>query len=58
VPACWLIDPEAATLEAFELVSGAYVATSAAGPTGEFRSTRPFPVTVRPAELIDPPDAE
>ncbi|WP_165699174.1 Uma2 family endonuclease [Candidatus Frankia alpina] len=58
VPACWLIDPDTATLEAFELVCGAYVTTSAAGPHGEFNATRPFPVTVRPAELIDPPDAE
>ncbi|CAJ65325.1 hypothetical protein FRAAL6702 [Frankia alni ACN14a] len=58
VPACWLIDPDTATLEAFELVGGVYVTASATGPHGEFAATRPFPVTVRPAELIDPPDAE
>ncbi|EIV95228.1 Uma2 family endonuclease [Frankia sp. QA3] len=58
VPSCWLIDPDAATLEAFELVDGAYVTTSAADPRGEFSARRPFPVTVRPIELIDPPDAE
>lgn len=58
VVSCWLIDPDTATLEAFELVAGSYVATSATGPDGEFTTTRPFPVTVRTADLIDPPDAE
>ncbi|CAO5253716.1 Uma2 family endonuclease [Frankia sp. AgKG'84/4] len=58
VPACWLIDPEAATLEAFELVAGDHVTTSVSGPEGEFRTSRPFPVTVRISELIDPPEAD
>ncbi len=58
VPACWLIDPEAASLEAFELVAGDYVTTSVSGPEGQFRTSRPFPVTVRISELIDPPEAD
>ncbi|MCM3886392.1 Uma2 family endonuclease [Frankia sp. R82] len=58
VPACWLVDPDTMTLTAFELVAGAYVPTSVTGPDATFRTVRPFPVTVRTAELIDPPDAD
>lgn len=58
VPACWLIDPEAVSLDAFELIAGAYVATTVTGLDGEFHTARPFPTTVRLADLVDPPDAE
>ncbi|MCK9874436.1 Uma2 family endonuclease [Frankia sp. Ag45/Mut15] len=58
VPACWLVDPDSMTLTAFELVGGAYVTSSVTGADGEFHTVRPFPVSVRPADLIDPPDPD
>lgn len=56
VPVCWLVDPDSATVEAFELVGGDYVSAGLVRGDEELTVTRPFPVTVTPAALIDPPD--
>ncbi|OHV39902.1 MULTISPECIES: Uma2 family endonuclease [Pseudofrankia] len=60
VPSCWLIDPDpaaaTATIEVYDLVDGAYVRTAEARGTDPLTVTRPFPVTLVPADLIDPPD--
>ncbi|ABW09641.1 MULTISPECIES: Uma2 family endonuclease [Parafrankia] len=56
VPVCWLVDPDSATIEAFELVGRDYVPAGIVCGDEELSVLRPFPVTVTPAELIDPPD--
>ncbi|MBX6389135.1 MAG: Uma2 family endonuclease [Frankia sp.] len=58
VPSCWLVDPNptTASVEVYDLVDGDYQRTGAARGTEELSVTRPFPVTVVPADLVDPPD--
>ncbi|MCK9898940.1 hypothetical protein CC117_08115 [Parafrankia colletiae] len=56
IPVCWLVDPDAATIEAFELVGSGYVPAGVVRGDEELTVTRPFPVTVTPAALIDPPE--
>lgn len=56
VPVCWLVDPDSATVEAFELVGADYVSTGVVHGDEELSVTRPFPVAVTPAALIDPPE--
>ncbi|WP_035908603.1 Uma2 family endonuclease [Frankia casuarinae] len=58
VPSCWLIDPDTATIEAYDLVADAYLATRTVSGKETFTATQPFPVAIQPAELIDPPDSE
>jgi Uma2 family endonuclease len=58
VPSCWLVEPAAATaaVEVFDLVDGQYVRTGQAHGSDALTVTRPFPITVVPADLVDPPD--
>jgi|GEM_PF-1896948 len=60
IPSCWLVDPDpaaaTATVEVYDLVDGGYVRTGEARGTDPLTVTRPFPVTVVPADLIDPPE--
>ncbi len=58
VPSCWLIDPDTATIEAYDLVADAYLATRTVSGKETFTATQPFPVAIQPAELIDPPGSE
>ncbi|CUU57725.1 hypothetical protein CcI49_21425 [Frankia sp. CcI49] len=56
IPVCWLVDPDSATIEAFELVGADYVPAGVVRGDDRLVATRPFPVTVTPAALIDPPE--
>ncbi|WP_165367387.1 Uma2 family endonuclease, partial [Phytoactinopolyspora endophytica] len=53
VASYWIIDPAVPSINAYDLVDGAYVdAGSASGPTS-VTLERPYPVTITPAALID-----
>ncbi|ONH30725.1 Uma2 family endonuclease [Pseudofrankia asymbiotica] len=60
IPSCWLVDPDpaaaTATVEVYDLVDGAYVRTGEVRGTAPLSVSRPFPVTIIPADLIDPPE--
>jgi Uma2 family endonuclease len=60
VPSCWLVDPDPAaptvTIEVYDLVDGTYVRTGQASGETPLTVARPFPVTVVPADLVNPPD--
>ena len=58
VPSCWLIDPDTATVEVFDLVDGAYQVAGVARGAELLSVSRPFPVDVVPADLTDPPDSD
>lgn len=58
VPSYWLVDPDNATIEAFDLANEEYHATSTVRDDQVLSVRRPFPVDVTPAELIDPPDSD
>ncbi|MEN3361006.1 MAG: hypothetical protein V7637_4988 [Mycobacteriales bacterium] len=49
----WVVDPEAPSLAAFELTGpGQYRVAGHATGAQTWRSTQPFPVTVRPLDLV------
>ncbi|MDN5798338.1 MAG: Uma2 family endonuclease [Intrasporangium sp.] len=50
-PAYWCVDPVAMALTAWELEDERYVQVAHVAGTEVFEATRPFPVTVRPADL-------
>ena len=52
-PSCWLVDPDTATLTAYELDSDGHY-QSVAEVTGDeaWTATQPFLVTIRPADLL------
>ena len=52
-PNYWVIDPEAPSIVAWELVDGRYVAAGRAEGDTELTLSRPFPVVVIPARLTD-----
>ncbi|OHV44466.1 hypothetical protein BCD48_01795 [Pseudofrankia sp. BMG5.36] len=60
IPSCWLVDPDpaaaTATVEVYDLIDGAYVRTGEVRGTAPLTVSRPFPVTIVPADLIDPPE--
>ncbi len=58
VPACWLVDPDAPSVSAWELVDDIYVLAGTATGTEELRVTRPFPITLVPADLVRPPSTD
>lgn len=51
-PAYWAVDPLEPTLTAWELQDGSYAEVAHAGADGEFSASQPFPVVVRPGELV------
>ncbi len=51
-PAYWVVDPLEPTLTAWELQDGSYAEVAHVGSDGEFSASRPFPVVVRPGELV------
>jgi Uma2 family endonuclease len=54
VDAYWILDPkEPGALTAFELDGGIYSQVAHVEAEAEFVATRPFPVTVVPARLLD-----
>jgi Uma2 family endonuclease len=58
IPACWLVDPETQTIEAWHLVDGAYVLVGEAVGSGGLSVDLPFPVTIIPADLVEPPSTD
>lgn len=58
IPACWLVDPDAPSVEAWELVNGEYILAGAATGSQILHLTRPFPITLVPADLIRPPSTD
>ena len=49
----WVVDPIGLRLIVWELREGRYVEVADVGPGDEWTSSRPFEVTIRPAELFD-----
>jgi Uma2 family endonuclease len=58
VPLCWLVDPDLPGIDAYELVDGDYVLSATARGESALAARQPFPVTVVPAGLVDPPDPD
>ena len=53
VPSYWLVDPEGPTLTAYELdADGHYQLVAEVTGDDEWTATAPFPVTIRPADLL------
>ncbi|HVQ91635.1 MAG TPA: Uma2 family endonuclease [Mycobacteriales bacterium] len=53
VQSYWIVDPEAPSLTAYELAEpGGYLAAGHASGAETWQATRPFPVTVRPIDLV------
>jgi len=52
VPAYWLIDPEAPSLTVLHLDGGRYVEHASVSGRQPYRASRPFDVTVVPADLL------
>lgn len=55
VPHYWLVDPEAPSVEALELVDGEYRTVALATGTERVDLTAPFPVGLVPADLVADP---
>ncbi|MFW6091695.1 MAG: Uma2 family endonuclease, partial [Actinomycetota bacterium] len=53
VASYWIVDPQAPSVSAYDLVGGAYRQVGEATGTEALELDRPFPVTVRPAGLLD-----
>lgn len=56
-PSYWVLDPDGSSLVAWELVDGAYVEVVRVGPGETWSAARPFPVEIRPADLLADPIA-
>lgn len=52
-PSYWVIDPDTLELTAWELADGAYVQVADVSGKEAFHATKPFPVSVVPADLLD-----
>jgi len=52
VPHYWIVDPDAPSIIALELVDGHYVTVGEAIGDGRVSVEKPFPVTIVPAQLI------
>lgn len=52
VPAYWVVDPDAPSIVAYELVDGRYVEAARAGGDETAEPQTPFPVRVVPSELV------
>jgi Uma2 family endonuclease len=53
VPAYWLVDPDAPALTVLHLEDGRYVEHASVRDDQPYAATRPFPLTVVPAALLD-----
>ncbi|CAN5246508.1 hypothetical protein BH20ACT5_BH20ACT5_22210 [soil metagenome] len=51
-PSYWVVDPAVPSLTALELRDGDYVEVGNVAGDTEFTATLPFPVTIRPADLV------
>lgn len=52
-PGYWVVDPDAASITAWELVEDRYVEVGRAEGDAELALARPFPVTLNPVRLVD-----
>jgi Uma2 family endonuclease len=50
-PSYWVVDPDAPSLRAWDLVDGAYVQVGEVAGSQIWTSTRPYAVQLRPADL-------
>ena len=50
----WIVDPDEPSLTALDLLGGTYVETARANGAEPLRLTRPFDITVVPADLVRP----
>ena len=48
----WIVDPDAPSITALELVDGRFVTVGEAIGEGQLSVEKPFPVTIVPAQLI------
>lgn len=55
IPAYWVLDPVAPSLVAWELREGKYVEVADVAGDQPFHATTPFPISVVPSALVDPP---
>lgn len=51
-PSYWVVDPDEPSVVAWELSEGRYVVTARASGSGQLHLTRPFPIRVRPDQLV------
>jgi len=51
-PSCWVVDPDTATVIAWELRDDEYVEVGRVSDTGTFRARQPFAVDITPGELL------
>jgi Uma2 family endonuclease len=49
----WVVDPDAPSITAFDLVDGSFVEVGTASGDEAFTLERPFPITVVPSRLLD-----
>ena len=52
VPSYWPVDPAEPSVRAWQLADGAYVEVGSASGTDVLALSRPFPVGVRPSDLL------
>lgn len=55
IPAYWVLDPVRPSLVAWELREGKYVEVADVAGDQPFHTTTPFPISVVPSALVDPP---
>lgn len=53
VASYWVIDPVGPHLTAYDLVDGRYAEAALVAPDDTWEATLPFPVTIRPGNLVD-----
>lgn len=58
VPACWLVDPDTPSIEAWELRGEVYVLAGQADGQETLRLAVPFPIDLVPADLVRPPSTD
>lgn len=56
-PSYWVLDPDGPSLVAWDLVDRAYVEIARVGPDESWSAAQPFPVEIRPADLLADPIA-
>lgn len=58
IPSCWLVDPDIPAIESYELVDGDYTLVATARGADPLEVVMPFPISIIPDGLVDPPDPD
>ncbi|NEE02122.1 Uma2 family endonuclease [Phytoactinopolyspora halotolerans] len=53
VASYWIVDPARPSIDAYDLVDGAYVEAGSASGSDSVILQRPYPITITPAALVD-----